>query len=224
MKKLILNISIIISGIFLINCLGDDSPEIYTLTGTLYYDCTDLPADNLPLLLWGYDGSVFVEDVTGVKGSATTDENGKFSISYEKVPRRVDLSLETNNGINSLKVLLGIPDNENTDLGDVFISNRGRLKVILDVSNNYSGSDTLNIFTRGGSVKYFGSFSSGILDTIVNIRASPQSFNQELFNQVNNGYHDEIEWMINRDMTTYKSTFYYPRGCGTIDEITLKIE
>lgn len=224
MKNIIIILIFSVSSIFLTNCLGDENPEIYTLTGTLYENCTFTPAANVNLVLWGYDGSVFQEDVTGVKGSATTDENGNFSISYEKQPIRVDLSLETSNGINSLKVMKGIPNNENLELRNVFISNRGKLKITLDVINTYNSSDTLFISTSGKTTAFNGPFNSGILDTIENIIASPQAFDKDLFYRQRTNEVVQLIWGINRLVQNVKKIPYYPTGCGVIDEITLKIE
>lgn len=223
MKNTIILIFLLTTSLFISSCIEDESPEIYTLSGILYQECSKIPMSNTSVVLWGYDGSVFQEDVTGVKGRTTTDENGNFTLTYEKVPRRVDLSLETPNGVTSFKILGGIPLNENINFGDCYISNRGSVIVTLEINEPYTNLDTLEIATRSTWTKYSGPFQNGIIDTITNINGTPKAYDLDLFLRVNAPINDDISWKI-KTHTKFGDVRYYPTGCGVIDEVTIKIE
>jgi hypothetical protein len=146
------------------SCKKEEEMPAYTITGTLRENCGSPPLAGAYLELF--------QDVTpgGISKSQTlytnTDNNGHFSFTY-KDNTSIPLSLFYGTATSSSKILMGIPAEENIDLGDIYVNNKVTIILKLNTSTVYSSADTL-YYAIGEIVGYKtlpAPLTNGIIDT-----------------------------------------------------------
>jgi len=154
MKKII---SLLVLILMFISCNKD---KTHILKGRLIYDC-NTPVPNTEVeLKTGLQNSIY-------RYYGTSDENGYFSIVYEK----------GNTGtlrINKDRILEGIPlqIGKEYDLGDVYVGGTIDLIVKLQVNNPHTENDTLFYSDLGSNdwaakIAIPGPFTTGVVDTFI---------------------------------------------------------
>jgi hypothetical protein len=149
---------------------------VYTIKGRLLKTCDDpSPFSEQTLILTTSDIGCYPFHRTMQSDTCITDGAGYFELQYihlkmcEDAPN-VDIFYDTGL-ISGINIIVCIPKNENVDLGNVYLQNRGNLVVTIHPgTNSYTDQDTLRI--EGAGQRIAGPFTQTIiLDTIKNVES-----------------------------------------------------
>lgn len=161
MKKIFKTTCIIF--ILFFSCKKAEEPA-YTITGTLRETCGSPPKANAYLEI-SQIGTTFGQG--GQRLYTNTDNEGRFSFTYKSISSS-GLTLFYGSSASSTAILMGIPNKETLDLGDVYLNNKVTIIIKLIAGSAHSSSDTLYYGVGNIPANHYitGPFYSHILDTI----------------------------------------------------------
>ena len=207
----------------LLGC-GDLIPVIPTLTisGHLFKDCGGEPVTTGTLTIWNSFGKPIA--------TAVPDASGFFNLEYRGAANHI--GYDDNIGFSSDQIYGADPSGSITagDLGDLYVNNKGSIKVTLRVISPKTSSDTLLLKAIGivEEVKIPGPFVDGIVHTFEGIKIQGTVFapclvaNSECKNCIQGGF----EWELNKvGNNLFANGFQLGLcGCGQVNEVEIVIE
>jgi hypothetical protein len=169
LRKYFLHI-ICLSALFQVTaCEKEKNKPEYTVSGTLRESCGAPPKAGAYLELFqDASGSGLSQSQTL---HTTTDNQGRFSFTY-KDQTNIPLSLYYGTPTSSTKILMGIPNEKNVELGNIYINGKGNFYIRLNAFNSHTSADTLyftNFHEFNKKYKLSGPFSNGFLDSLNNV-------------------------------------------------------
>jgi len=188
----------------------------YTLTGTLLKNCDGEPAANTELALQLESNEFLSVEWGGSTTRFKTDANGYFSVKYQTVSNS-GISIVLFNNVGYTRILSAIPQNQNLDLGNVYISKKYKFILTANLVNQYTENDTL-FFRYGNSTKLFsisGPFTN-ILDTL-----EASSFSTIYKRKKNELI--RIVWDVNSKNMKYSKDFEVLGYCNDLNSVEIDL-
>ena len=201
----------------LLGC-GDLIPVIPTLTisGHLFKDCGGEPVTTGTLTIWNSFGKPIA--------TAVPDASGFFNLEYRGAANHI--GYDDNIGFSSDQIYGADPSGSITagDLGDLYVNNKGSIRVTLKVLSPKTSSDTLLLRSIEGEVKIAGPFMDGTTHLFEDIHMQNQIFAPCLIadSDCENCIRGGIEWRLNN--IEANSIELGLCGCGQVNEVEIVIE
>src|SRR5690606_1770224 len=116
----------------------------YVLEGYLYHDCDKTAVWKGNLELWSIKGF----GKTELLSTAITGEDGKFRFEYKGFGGAENMCIMPGDGLSG-SIIEYLPQNQDVNIGPVYLKETGELKILLEVSQSYSEQDTLFVAVAG---------------------------------------------------------------------------
>ena len=166
-------------GAFLYSCSKmeeeqDKSEQLYTISGTLFEDCSGIPVSNLDLRLFQAEIKNLAGKTIkgGVLANTSTDAEGRFIFQfYDKDGLYQQIDFFT--GLSHSTIVDYLPSRTNLSNLVIYLHPTYSADIILEVKNSYSSTDTL-FYTDANEAKHkyiTGPFQNGLLYSAVNQKA-----------------------------------------------------
>jgi hypothetical protein len=173
MKRSVVFIIILITWVFF-SC-EKENQTVNTVKGRLLNTCEDaMPMGARVLKLKTVDNACYPFSGRIQKDTCMTDDAGYFQLQYSHLKScewLTKLEIEHPGWIGGVPLAICLPKNENVDMGNVYLRNKGDLVVTIHPgANSYTDQDTLRIAEQ--EIRIAGPFTQTfVLDTIKNVES-----------------------------------------------------